>query len=207
MKEPRKWSRKHEQCIVCNGTHHIHTGGELCKLCWTRKWYKDNGDYIRAKRYQWYLDQGGPLYAKLRRENKHFSGLRQTVLKRDGYRCQTCSSPYQLVVHHKDGNGRGSENPNNIITNLITLCKKCHMDEHRRQLQSGRGFIHGAKWSPKYGLEACRKCKRSDLIHNAGGLCVNCYSNKRYKANGEKSRTYNREQTRRYRLRKRLQQL
>lgn len=175
----------------------------MCKLCWGRKWRQDNLQHDKDYHRRWYLKQGGNLYSKLLRENKHFDGLRETILKRDGYRCQMCGSPYKLVVHHKDGNGRGSKSPNNTPENLITLCKACHINEHRMLLQSASGFIHGAKWSPKYGLEACRECKRSDVIHNAGGYCANCYALKRYKDNSEMFR----QRTRDWRARKKLKKI
>lgn len=62
--------------------------------------------------------------------------LRPSVLERDNYSCQVCgkesrSVKYKdMVVHHKDRNGNGSENPNNDPTNLITLCRRCHELEH-----------------------------------------------------------------------------
>jgi len=56
-------------------------------------------------------------------------------LERDNWQCQECGiNNIQHIIlfgkgisiHHKDGLGRNSKNPNNSIDNLITLCLSCH---------------------------------------------------------------------------------
>ncbi len=47
--------------------------------------------------------------------------LKRSIRERDNYICQLCSQ-YGNVVHHIDYDKKNS-NP----TNLITLCKKCHI--------------------------------------------------------------------------------
>lgn len=59
-----------------------------------------------------------------------FDGNKYKVLERDNYECQICGNKQQLVVHHKDCSGQSDE-PNNDIDNLITLCRKCHINIHR----------------------------------------------------------------------------
>lgn len=68
------------------------------------------------------------------RDRRYFDGKREIVLWRDFYQCRKCGSLDDLVVHHIDGNGRG-KTPNNDTNNLITLCKKCHINEHRGGLR------------------------------------------------------------------------
>lgn len=51
--------------------------------------------------------------------------IRESVLKRDHYKCRKCGTSGNLVVHHKDGSG-GTEKPNNDLDNLLTLCGHCH---------------------------------------------------------------------------------
>lgn len=55
---------------------------------------------------------------------------KQLVLERDNYKCQS-PGPHsgRLNVHHKDGSGR-SDNANQSMDNLITLCSMCHMRLH-----------------------------------------------------------------------------
>jgi 5-methylcytosine-specific restriction endonuclease McrA len=59
-----------------------------------------------------------------------FGGNKYNVLKRDEYECQICGNQKQLVIHHIDGSGQ-SDDVNNDIDNLVTLCRKCHINIHR----------------------------------------------------------------------------
>jgi 5-methylcytosine-specific restriction endonuclease McrA len=63
-----------------------------------------------------------------------YSGNREKVLKRDGYKCTKCGSSKSLVVHHKDETGisrvKDTDLINNEFENLITMCRSCHMKLH-----------------------------------------------------------------------------
>ena len=48
-------------------------------------------------------------------------------LVRDLGRCQCCGKKEELVTHHLDCNKQNSS-----ISNLITLCKSCHLSLHHR---------------------------------------------------------------------------
>jgi 5-methylcytosine-specific restriction endonuclease McrA len=57
-----------------------------------------------------------------------YDKLRQQVLRRDGWRCQSCGAMSNLEVHHQEfrsHSGADSEE------NLITLCATCHARAHR----------------------------------------------------------------------------
>lgn len=85
------------------------------------------------------------------RDQSRFGGLRQLVLKRDGFRCQTCGIPEipntrNLIVHHKDFNPK-----NNTIENLITLCRRCHPRKHQPTPESNAKIaaaLRGRKRGP-----------------------------------------------------------
>lgn len=51
-------------------------------------------------------------------------------LKRDGYKCQICGTGKNLTVHHITYERFGCEK----MTDLVTLCKKCHAKVHERDL-------------------------------------------------------------------------
>lgn len=174
------WSRHYDKCVECGATDRSHVAVGLCHKCYNRHWVDKHRQRITRYKHDWWVASGGTRYSKMLREQRHFGGLREAVLQRDGNKCCQCGSWHQLLVHHKDGNGRGVPEPINQIDNLITLCRKCHMDAHRPKLQAGRGFVGDKQWSAKYGLNACRKCGRSDRPHNGDGLCHTCYSNARY---------------------------
>jgi 5-methylcytosine-specific restriction endonuclease McrA len=64
---------------------------------------------------------------RLRLDEVAYEGLRQQVLRRDGWRCQSCGTMSNLEVHHiefRSQSGRDSEE------NLITLCHACHKSIH-----------------------------------------------------------------------------
>lgn len=63
------------------------------------------------------------------KDNVRFGGNKKHVLERDGYKCRECGKEKGLIVHHLDHSG-SSENPNNEMDNLITLCRSCHMRHH-----------------------------------------------------------------------------
>ena len=57
-----------------------------------------------------------------------YERLRQQILRRDGWRCQSCGAMSNLEVHHaefRSHSGADSEE------NLITLCATCHARTHR----------------------------------------------------------------------------
>ncbi len=67
-------------------------------------------------------------FPHLRLDLPSYESLRQQVLRRDGWRCQSCGAMSNLEVHHKQfrcQSGRDSEE------NLITLCTQCHAQSHR----------------------------------------------------------------------------
>ncbi len=68
-----------------------------------------------------------PKAAPLRLDPLSYESLRQQILRRDGWRCQSCGVMSNLEVHHmefRSHSGAGSEE------NLITLCAQCHHTRH-----------------------------------------------------------------------------
>jgi 5-methylcytosine-specific restriction endonuclease McrA len=68
-----------------------------------------------------------PKPTSLRLDPTSYESLRQQVLRRDGWRCQSCGTMSNLEVHHKQfrsHSGHDSEE------NLITLCVCCHGEMH-----------------------------------------------------------------------------
>lgn len=119
-----------------------------------------------------------------------FGGNREKALKRDGYKCVVCGMTRKqhkatfgldVVVDHKDGNGRYSENKNHDIDNLQTLCSVCH----------GR---KGTTGNPKPKIVVTKKCricreekpiemyhfKRPNVRQNRCKVCDGVYNRLRY---------------------------
>jgi 5-methylcytosine-specific restriction endonuclease McrA len=68
----------------------------------------------------------------LRLDPLSYESLRQQVLRRDSWRCQSCGAMSNLEVHHKEFRSHSGHDSDE---NLITLCTTCHAYMHHR-----RGF-------------------------------------------------------------------
>jgi 5-methylcytosine-specific restriction endonuclease McrA len=69
-----------------------------------------------------------PKAVPLRLDLSSYESLRQHVLRRDGWKCQSCGSMSNLEVHHRQfrsHSGHDSEE------NLVTMCTVCHASTHR----------------------------------------------------------------------------
>jgi ATP-dependent DNA helicase RecQ len=56
-----------------------------------------------------------------------YESLRQQILRRDGWRCQSCGARSNLEVHHREFRSHlGADTEEN----LITLCTACHARVH-----------------------------------------------------------------------------
>lgn len=58
----------------------------------------------------------------------HFGGLRELVLKRDGYRCRVCVTSGRdkrsIIVHHRKPGG-------SVLNLILSLCPGCHAKVYR----------------------------------------------------------------------------
>jgi 5-methylcytosine-specific restriction endonuclease McrA len=68
---------------------------------------------------------------RLRLDPVSYETLRQQVLRRDGWRCQSCGTMSNLEVHHRRFRSHSGDDS---TENLITLCAECHARMHRRRL-------------------------------------------------------------------------
>jgi 5-methylcytosine-specific restriction endonuclease McrA len=66
-------------------------------------------------------------YSDYIKSNKWFN-LRSARISIDNHKCQKCGFEEELNVHHKTYKNLFNEN----MEDLITLCKRCHCDEHER---------------------------------------------------------------------------
>ncbi len=69
-----------------------------------------------------------PKPVRLRLDAVAYEGLRQQVLRRDGWRCQSCGTMANLEVHHQHFRSRLGDDSE---ANLITVCAVCHAGAHR----------------------------------------------------------------------------
>ena len=70
-----------------------------------------------------------PRLPRARLDAASYESLRQQVLRRDAWRCQSCGTMSSLEVHHQEFRSHSGADAEG---NLITLCSACHRREHRR---------------------------------------------------------------------------
>jgi 5-methylcytosine-specific restriction endonuclease McrA len=68
-----------------------------------------------------------PKQPRLRLDPQDYDHLRRQVLRRDGWRCQSCGTRCNLEVHHKEFRSQSGDDSEQ---NLITLCLACHATVH-----------------------------------------------------------------------------
>jgi 5-methylcytosine-specific restriction endonuclease McrA len=70
----------------------------------------------------------GPKPVRLPLDAMPYKKLRQQILRRDGWRCQSCGTMSNLEVHHKQFRSHSGDDSEE---NLITLCFTCHASAHQ----------------------------------------------------------------------------
>jgi len=74
------------------------------------------------------VNEISPKAPRLQLDPAAYEKLRQQVLRRDGWRCQSCGAMSNLEVHHQKFRSQSGDDSE---LNLITLCNGCHSDLHR----------------------------------------------------------------------------
>ena len=74
------------------------------------------------------MNRAFPKRGRRRLEPEPYQQLRQEILRRDGWRCQSCGSRKDLQIHHIEAR---SQLGNDSEENLVTLCADCHRLAHR----------------------------------------------------------------------------
>ena len=92
------------------------------------------------------MNQVRPKQPRLRLNSELYEQLRDEVLRRDGWRCQSCGTMSTLELHHKEFRSHSGDDSEQ---NLITVCRKCH------QLVHGELRTHPQKiWESECGFLA-----------------------------------------------------
>jgi 5-methylcytosine-specific restriction endonuclease McrA len=65
---------------------------------------------------------------RLRLSLELYEDVRQQVLRRDGWRCQSCGTMSNLEVHHQAFRSQFGDDSEE---NMITLCAGCHAGIHQ----------------------------------------------------------------------------
>jgi hypothetical protein len=137
------------KCIVeyCD---HLYLARGYCTMHYLRLWRhgtldrltggKTGGRGRSTRRYP--SNKETTLLAMNRRR---FGGLRETVIHRDNEKCVMCGITREqhkliynkdITVNHINKRGRYSDNPDNRLENLETLCFRCH--GHKDAIKHGK---------------------------------------------------------------------
>jgi ATP-dependent DNA helicase RecQ len=73
------------------------------------------------------MNGAGPKAPRLRLDPASYENLRQEVLRRDGWRCQSCGAMSNLEVHHQRFRSHFGDDAE---ANLITFCAACNARMH-----------------------------------------------------------------------------
>jgi 5-methylcytosine-specific restriction endonuclease McrA len=68
-----------------------------------------------------------PKQARRRLDSELYEQIRNEVLRRDAWKCQSCGAMSNLEVHHKEFRSQSGDDSEE---NLITLCATCHAGVH-----------------------------------------------------------------------------
>jgi 5-methylcytosine-specific restriction endonuclease McrA len=73
------------------------------------------------------MSSTGQKMPRLRLDPESYEILRQQILRRDSWRCQSCGRMSNLEVHHKEYRSHSGDDSEE---NLITMCAACHAIAH-----------------------------------------------------------------------------
>lgn len=96
----------------------------------------DNGEgywITKCRFYEYDKDWNKPNYYEYM-NSPEWKAKREERLKHDKFQCQMCHTAKNLVVHHITYDRLGHED----LSDLITLCKKCHESVHEKDLENKR---------------------------------------------------------------------
>lgn len=178
-------------CVVCGEKFMPVQNKQVCckKECVQKKYYQENKEKKKQQAKKWRQEnservrendrrkreQNKELYQQINQEyhdKTRFGGNRHFALEADDYKCALCGSTENLAVHHRDKSGN-SDNPNNEVTNLITLCSSCHTKVHRPRLDT---TPHTKHTCPICGNEF--RVSQARVDENRGKYCSKECANK-----------------------------
>lgn len=162
---PNKLPTFIEKCIVCKKEISNRKGAKYQKKYCSYKCYHNSLigkiDYNRVGENSHFWKGGISKESEKARRNSLYKIWQREVFKRDNNICQKCGLTNKEILLHAHHILKFSENVENRynVDNGITLCIKCHGDEH------------GLKFIDK-NLTVCIDCGKK--IKNGAKRCLNC---------------------------------
>lgn len=142
----------------------------FCSQDCFHRWEKESGFMSGEQNPHWL---GG--HSDYRGSN--WEEQKEKALKRDNYTCQKCPSKENIGVHHKiPYHLFDSFKSANVLSNLITLCKKCHRIEELEFNKNNKDLI-GNRRIPHHPPESkiCEKCNEPFIPNSPNAKwCIKC---------------------------------
>lgn len=121
-------------------------------LEYQKEYYKKNKQKVHKRQKEYYKNNKEDRIerTKIYNDNSWFAGNKERALERDNWQCQNCGINQEqhiiifgrrISVHHKDGNGRNTQDKNNNLDNLQTLCIRCHASIHHKDDNKNRNKL------------------------------------------------------------------
>lgn len=113
--------------VVCNKGHYSHkTWQSVRKGCGCNECGYDN---IRGEK-NWNYNENLTYEDRQKRDNSEYLIWRDSVYRKDGFRCICCSSNTNIHAHHINSYHSHPELRTDV-DNGVTLCKTCHYNFHK----------------------------------------------------------------------------
>jgi len=133
QRRARGYAGKPERIRACSecGTVGTITGHGLCERCYSKSYWRRDLQKSRE-------------YSRRYVQKYHFGGHPEVIARREEDGCAHCGMSNaghratlgrDLNVHHIDGRGRTSANPNHDPSNLLIVCDRCHTRLHSNERQ------------------------------------------------------------------------
>lgn len=94
------------------------------------EWSKFNPN---TKKYHWNYKGGITPENKVLRNSLEYKNWRQKVFERDLFTCQNCFVKGSVLNAHHIKTFANYPELRFVVSNGVTLCKKCHIKEHKKE--------------------------------------------------------------------------
>jgi len=141
IQKTKEWKELNPERKKINARNYYYRHYEKIKVKRIRDRLKKN---LYMKRYLEKNRARINKYKALYYNKKHFGLLKYEILDKNNWTCKICNMTNRkhlirfdknITIHHIDGNGRYSENPNNSPDNLEVLCLSCHAKEDWKRIK------------------------------------------------------------------------
>jgi 5-methylcytosine-specific restriction endonuclease McrA len=157
------------KCIICGETFRVgkyrKDSARFCSRACKGVWH---GSVFKGKNHpNW--DGGHSTEDDKIRKTKEYKDWRDAVYRRDNWSCVTCGTRCKRgnVIAHHVFSFRDYPLLRFDVNNGITMCKKCHLDEHRNEFKDMKSLNNENHWTSEL-----RKLALNANLKNDDGFVI-----------------------------------